>query len=114
MKDVIDEALELLIEVLRESKEYKEYQQCLQQVKKDEQLWQSLSEFQRQHFALYVAPEDNVAEKERMLCRDHETLLALPAVREFQKAEKDYCRVVRRIQDRFAKQVDIDISFLEE
>ena len=56
----------------------------------------------------------NVVEKERILCRDHEALLALPAVREFQRAEKAYCNVVRRIQDGFAQQVDIDISFLEE
>ncbi len=114
MEKIVDEALELLLEVLKQSTEYKEYQRCLAEVKKDEQLWKSLSEFQRQHFVLYVTPDDNVAEKERILCRDHETLLALPAVREFQKAEKEYCRVVRMIQDRFAKQVEIDISFLEE
>lgn len=114
MENMVDEALELLIEVVRESTEYKEYQRCLSEVKKDEELWKSLSEFQRQHFVLYVTPQENVAEKERILCRDHEALLALPAVRAFQKAEKEYCRVVRRIQDRFAKQVDIDISFLEE
>ncbi len=114
MGNIVDEALELLIEVLRKSTEYKEYQRCLAEVKKDEELWKSLSEFQRQQFVLRATPENNVAEKERMLCRDHEALLALPAVREFQIAEKEYCRVVRRIQDRFAKQVDIDISFLEE
>ena len=73
-----------------------------------------MAEYQRQHFVLHATPDDNVAEKERILCRDHESLLALPAVREFQKAEKEYCRVVRIIQDRFAKQVEIDISFLEE
>lgn len=114
MEKVIDEALELLLEILKESTEYKEYQRCLGAVKQDEQLWKSLSEFQKQHFVLHVTPDDNVAEKERILYRDHETLLALPAVREFQKAEKEYCRVVRMIQDRFAKKVDIDISFLEE
>lgn len=111
---VIDEALELLLEVLKDSTEYKEYQRCLAEVKKDEELWNSLSEYQRQRFVLYVMPDDNVVEKERILSRDHEALLALPAVREFQKAEKEYCRVVRNIQDRFAKQVEIDISFLEE
>ncbi len=111
---VVDDALDLLLEVLKQSTEYKEYQRCLAEVKKDEQLWQSLSEFQRQHFVLHATPDDNVAEKERILCRDHETLLALPTVREFQQAEKEYCKVVRSIQDRFAKQVEIDISFLEE
>ena len=114
MEKVIKEALELLIEVLRDSREYKDYQRCLAEVKKDEQLWKSVSEFQKQQFALYATPDDNVAEKERILCRDYETLLALPSVREFQKAEKNYCRVVRIIQDQFANHVDIDISFLEE
>ena len=114
VEKVIDEALELLLEVLKESTEYKEYQKCLAKVKQDEQLWKSLSEYQRQHFVLYVMPDDNVVEKERILCRDHEALLALPAVREFQKAEKDYCRVVRNLQNSFTKQVEIDISFLEE
>ncbi len=114
MENIIDEALELLIEVIKQSTEYKEYQECLAEVKKDEQLWKSLSEFQRQHFVLHVTPEENVAEKQRKLCRDHEALLVLPAVRKFQRAEKEYCRIVRKIQDQFAKQVDIDISFLEE
>lgn len=114
MEKIIDEALEFLLEILKDSTEYKEYQRCLAEVKRDEQLWESLAEYQRQHFALHATPDDNVAEKERILCRDHESLLALPAVREFQKAEKEYCRVVRIIQDRFAKQVEIDISFLEE
>lgn len=114
MENIIDEALELLVQVVRESTEYKEYQRCLVEVKRDEQLWKSLSEFQRQHFVLYVNPEENVVEKERILCRDHEALLALPAVREFQRAEKAYCKVLRKIQDSFTKQVDIDISFLEE
>ena len=110
----IEEALELLIEGLKESTEYKEYQTALIEVKKDKQLWKSLSEFQRQHFVLHATLEENLTEQERILYRDHEALLAFPAVREFQRAEKEYCRVVRKIQDRFAKQVDIDISFLEE
>ena len=112
--NVIDEALELLIEVVKQSTEYDEYQRCLSEVKKDEQLWKSLSEFQRQHFVLYIKPEENIAEKERKLYRDHEALLALPNVKEFQRAEREYCQVIRKIQDRFTKQTDIDISFLEE
>ena len=114
MEKIVEEALELLVEVLKDSREYKDYQRCLFEVKKDEQLWKSVSEFQKQQFVLYAAPDDNVAEKERILCRDHETLLALPSVREFQKAEKNYCRMVRIIQDRFVNHADIDISFLEE
>ena len=110
----IEEALELLIKALRESTEYKEYQKALLEVKKDKQLWKSLSEFQRQHFVLHATLEENLTEKERILYRDHEALLAFPAVKEFQRAEKEYCRIVRKIQDSFAKQVDIDISFLEE
>ena len=98
MEKVISEALELLLDVLKESKEYKEYRRCLAEVKKDEQIWAAVSEFQKQQFILYAAPNDNVAEKERILCRDHEALLALPSVREFQKAEKNYCRIVRIIQ----------------
>ena len=114
MENIVDEALDLLIQVLRESTEYKEYQRCLAEVKRDEQIWKSLSEFQRQHFVLYVNPGENVVEKERILCRDQEALLALPVVRDFQKAEKAYCNVLRKIQDNFAQQVDVDISFLEE
>ena len=92
MEKIVEEALEFFLEVLKESTEYKEYQRCLAEVKKDEELWKSLSEYQRQHFVLHVSPDDNVAEKERILRRDHETLLALPAVREFHKAEEAYCR----------------------
>ena len=114
MEKLVKEALELLLEVLKDSKEYKDYQRCLAEVKKDEQLWKAVSDFQKQQFILYATPNDNVAEKERILCRDHETLLALPSVREFQKAEKNYCRIVRIIQDQFTNHVDIDISFLEE
>ena len=114
VEKVISEALELLLDVLKESKEYKEYRRCLAEVKKDEQIWKAVSEFQKQQFILYAAPNDNVAEKERILCRDHEALLALPSVREFQKAEKNYCRIVRIIQDQFTNDADIDISFLEE
>ena len=110
----IDDHLGFLLAALKESVEYKRYKEPLEEVKKDPELLNRMHEYQRSRFQIHVEPDDRIAEEDRTLRLKYSELLANPLVDAHLKAEKKYCKLVRRIEDSFSEGAGIDVSFLEE
>lgn len=112
--DNVDEALESLITVLKECEEYNQYRDTKNEVKKDEALFLGMREYQKNRFRIHIDPKDTVGEEDRTLRLNYSKILENPAVDEHLKAERKYCKLIRRIEDRLSEAAGIDIGFLEE
>lgn len=110
----IDEQLETLIMALKNSAEYTQYKETLDEVKKEESLFSSMREYQKGRFKIHVNPQSSVGEEDRALRLSFSKTLEHPAVDAHLKAEKVYCKLIRQIEDRLSEAIGIDIGFLEE
>lgn len=110
----LEEHLETLIMALKNSAEYIQYMETLNEIKKEEALFSSMREYQTSRFKIHVEPKETVGEEDRNLRLSFSKTLEHPIVDAHLKAERRYCKLIRQIEDRISEAAGIDIGFLEE
>lgn len=109
----VEEQTSQLIEAIRQSREYMQYQSSYDQIEEDEELKKQLNQFRRRQFQIQLLEGDPVSSAQA-LEEEFKEMLARPLVKNFLLAEQHYCKMVRNMNDQLAESLDFDINFLEE
>ena len=107
----IDEYLASLIEAVKDSPEYKEYQRVRELVHQEPEKERAINEFRRRNFELHKCRNvDLYAEMDR-LEGEFAPLRAQPYVNEYLAAELAVCRMVQRINYSLMMEIEFDMGF---
>ena len=104
-----------LSEEIKNSKEYAYYKSCLEELKKDEMLYQTVCDLRRENFQLQNTDANCVNfEQYAMVSAKNTNLRKNPVVSRFLNAEIGMGRLIKDIFRLVIDGVDIDIDFLED
>lgn len=106
--------MEQLVDGLRRSQEYNQYQSLLEAVKKRPELYQRIGEFRRRNLLFQMTDHANAIEENNELQKEFSDLKINGLASEFMAAEHQYCRMIKGVQDYFLEQVDLDINILND
>ncbi len=95
----VEEKLDALVRVVKESPEYREYQRVRELVHQDPEKEKAVHEFRRRNF-----------EMDR-LEKEFAPLRAEPYVNEYLSAELAVCRMVQNINYRLMEEIEFDLGF---
>lgn len=114
MSNEADLLIGQLIDAIKRSQEYNQYQNLLESVKNQPELFQRIGEFRRRSLSLQLSDSTNLIEENNALQQEFADLQSNGIAGEFLAAEHQYCKLIRHLQDQFLEQVDVDIDFLEK
>lgn len=107
-KNVLD-AIDAFMGVIKNTKEYKEYQFQKEKVKRIPELKARIDEFRKKAYQLQnLSESDNLMEDVERLQRENESLLENPLVSDFLQAELDFCRMMQDVNTRIAEAIDFE------
>lgn len=113
--DTITDKTRELIEEIKSSKEYQDYQELQKVIEENTELFQKINEYRRRAFFLHNGPDvGNVMQQVRELRAEYEKELNTPEVLQYLIAEQKICKTIRQISETIAKEIEIDYRFLEE
>lgn len=103
----VEQALDNLVEAIKESEQYKDYNRCLEQVKKDTALKAAIDEFRRRNFELQNSVDYDFGKMEEFE-KEYEEFRENPLVSDFLSAELGFCRMLQQIGDRIVEEVHFE------
>ena len=104
----IEDALNTLIDTIKSTKEYNQYQTLLNKVKNEPELYGRICDYRRQSLALQLSDNENFIQENNELQKRFSDLLNIGLSNEHQ-----YCMMIREIQERYLEQINIETDFLE-
>lgn len=106
----VDECIGNLIEALKESAEYQNYQEMLERIKQDPEKREKVNEFRKRSYLLQNSrdPQIDLFTEIDRLQEESVPLRAQPDVSEFLAAELAICRMVQHINYRLIQEIDFD------
>lgn len=112
MKSVMEQT-GLLIEAIKESNEYSQYQILLEKVMREEGVYQRMNDFRRRNFVLQLNPQMDALDASAGLVAEYEDVLGRTDVKEFLAAEQRYVKMIRKMNQKIEESLQINIDFLE-
>lgn len=107
----IDKQIEMLIQAVKDSFEYQEYQRIRALVHQDPEKEKAIHEFRRRNFELHQRRDMDLYSETDRLEREFAPLRAEPYVNEYLAAELAVCRMVQRINYRLMEEIEFDLGF---
>ncbi len=105
----IDNELFTLIEAVKDSKTYKEYDRCRKMLKSDPELKERVDKYREQNYRLQIMEDDGtLQDKIEAFARENMELSEQPRVRAFLDAELALCRMLQEITQRVIKAIDFE------
>ncbi len=109
----IDDALNALINVIKSTKEYNQYQTLLKKVKNEPELYGRICDYRRKSLALQLSDNENFIQENNNLQNEFADLLNIGLSNEYFAAEHQYCVMIRKIQECYLEEISIETDFLE-
>lgn len=109
----IDDALNALINVIKTTKEYNQYQTLLKKVKNEPELYGRICDYRRKSLALQLSDNENFIQENNNLQNEFADLLNIGLSNEYFAAEHQYCVMIRKIQECYLEEISIETGFLE-
>lgn len=111
--NIMDEELVLpvkkLIESIKNTGEYKEYEFQKEKIKKIPELKARIDEFRKKRYELQnVLQSDNLVKDAERLQNENKELLANPIVTDFLQAELDFCRMMQSVNTCIFEAIDFE------
>lgn len=113
MRGVVEQT-GLLVDMIKKSNEYNQYQMLLKKVMQDQGSFNRLNEFRRKNFILQMNSNADAIDSGNALYHEYADVVSRPDVKEFLSAEQRYIRMIRQIYRTLDENVNINIDFLEE
>lgn len=110
----IEELMGNLIQRLQMSKEYNQYKNLLERLKAQPDLYRRVGEFRKRSVAVQIEEENNAISANNRLRTEFLDLQNNVLANDFFVAERQYCRMVRELQERFLEGAQIETDFLED
>lgn len=97
MSDV-DQAIENLLEALKRTKEYTEYQCQLEKINMQPELHKQINDFRKENFELQNStPEDQILQRMEQFEEKYQAFRENPLVNDFLAAELAFCRKMQEV-----------------
>lgn len=115
-QDRIEIYTDLLTGAICDSADYIFYENCLCDLKNCEDLYEKLMEYQRKNLVLRLrCEEEEISIKQQAkLYEEYRDILTRPPVVDFLTAQQRMCLLLQKVYDRIARDVKIDVSYLNE
>ncbi len=114
MSTIVDKTKEL-IEEIKHSKEYQDYQNLQKIIEKDGELFRRVNSYRKRAFLLHNSSHvGNVMQQVRELRAEYQQELNNEDVLQYLIAEQKVCKIIREISGTIAKEIEIDYHFLED
>lgn len=106
---VVLEATGKLIEEIKKSSVFKEYNFQKEKLKKQPKLFEKVSEYRRKNFALQTATHpDELFDKMDAFEKEYEQFRENPLVDDFLRAELAFCRMMQEVNGRIMAEIDFE------
>ena len=106
--------MEQLVDAIKRSQEYNQYQSLLQNIKNYPDIYRRVGEFRRRSVVFQMTDHGNVIEENNVLQKEFADLQNNGLANEFMAAEHQYCQMIRSLQNYFLDQLDLEVGFLDE
>lgn len=113
MKSVLEQT-DTLIEIIRGSNQFNQYQLLLNKIMQDKPLYNRMNEFRRRNFILQMDNQRDVLDGSTELSKEFSDVLAKTEVKEFLSAEQRYVSMIRQIKRKLDSSLELNIDFLED
>ncbi|MCI9612265.1 MAG: YlbF family regulator [Eubacterium sp.] len=108
----IDEALEGLVQAIREGEEYQKYQAVRAKVHEQPQLEEKIHAFRKKNYEVQnLTEEKKLYDQADKLEREGIEFRKDPLVNEYLDAELGICRLFQRINWEIVQKIDFDLGF---
>ncbi len=107
----VEEKLDALVRVVKESSEYREYQRVRELLHREPEKERAVHEFRRRNFELHKRRDVDLYSEMDRLEKEFAPLRAEPYVNEYLSAELAVCRMVQRINYRLMEEIEFDLGF---
>lgn len=107
----VEEKLDALVRVVKESPEYREYQRVRELVHQEPEKERAIHEFRKRNFELHKRKDVDLYSEMDRLEKEFAPLRAEPYVNEYLSAELAVCRMVQRINYRLMEEIEFDLGF---
>ena len=106
--------MEQLVDAVKRTQEYNQYQTLLENVRKRPEIYQRIGEFRRRSIAFQLTDHANPIEENNQLQKEFADLQVNGLANEFLAAEHQYCMMIKRMQGYFLENLDLALEFLDE
>ena len=111
----IEEKVLELVNIVKNSEEYKNNLMCRETLKEDAQLYQKVNRFRMKNFLLQVEGNtENLYDEIGRLQSEFEPVRRDIRVSGFLQYEHSMCRTIQQIEEKLLGEIDFDVEFLEE
>jgi len=113
MTSEIRGALEKLVEIIKDSNEYKEYVNTKAVLAMDEDLARKVDEYRKKN-SMLQENKDTLFDESFILQKQYEDIINAPAARAFLTAENNICRIIQQINYKLLIDLDFELSTEED
>ncbi len=114
LQEIMDKTQELL-DLIIGSEDYQRYQKGLQELKESGDIYKRVNEFRLKNLSYQLLGDidsDTNYDNMQQLYTEYKDILMEPMVSQFMFAEQSICKIMRKVQNKIAEGVDIDISYM--
>jgi cell fate (sporulation/competence/biofilm development) regulator YlbF (YheA/YmcA/DUF963 family) len=106
--------MENLIAMIHSSQEYNQYQNLLDTIKSQPEIYQRIAQFRRRSVLIQTQENVDMISENNTLQNEFFDLQQNGLASEFMAAEHQYVQMLREIQTKFLNNLDLEINFLDE
>jgi cell fate (sporulation/competence/biofilm development) regulator YlbF (YheA/YmcA/DUF963 family) len=106
--------MEQLVEAVKRTQEYNQYQTMLENVKRYPDLYRRIGEFRRRSLTVQMTDCANPIEQNNALQNEFSDLQKNGLANEFMVAEHQYCMMLRELQGYFLDSTGLELGFLDD
>lgn len=110
----IDERLTDLIGAIRESGEFRRYQEAKNKLHENPELEEVVHNFRKKNYQIQNSGNVNLFDEVDKLERENSSIRRNPVVEEYMNAEIAFCRVVQNINWTLIEGLDFEVGFVNE
>ena len=103
-----------LAELLCKTDGYRRYKKHLAALKEQPEVYQQLNEFRLKNIELQLEKDEHYYEKAEELQLQYKNILMESVVMDFLTSEQRICKLMRKIYDRSALKVNLDVSYMDQ
>lgn len=108
------EALNELINAIKNTEEYKQYHNELERIKMDCHLYQRVCEYRKRCIALHISCEQNSFEEVTAIRSEFDDVLKNKNAMNFMVTEQKLLKMVKKINGQVLEAAGLDVEFLQE
>ena len=109
----VEELMEEITRRLPETKEYNQYQDVLNRVKAQPELYNRIAEFRKRSMEVQMSGGGNTIQANNDLQNEFRDLQANGLSSDFFVAEHQYCRMIQKLQRQLLESAQVETDFLD-